>query len=348
MVTGVTDRAGGRLRLLMPHTVLSSFIRADIDMLRTVHDVRLVPCRSLGEILQSVVRASSCDAVVCWFGSTRYLPLAASARMMGRKVVIISGGYDVAAMPALDYGNMYHRWSRMLGRALFRLADAVASISASAAEEARVNAGVDTTHSRVIYLGLDPALGAEAPAFADKDALVLTVGHADQSSIVRKGILTAVRIARLLPDVQFVVAGPAQPQAMRILEAEAGPNVRFEGAVSWTRLCELFSAAQVYVQPSRHEAFGYSVAEAMLHNCLPVVTRCFSLPEVVGGAGLYVEVADDLVAWASAIRTALNAPMLSEQPRARVLTMFPAERRRGQLLQLLSDVCEGGADGPGG
>ena len=335
-----------RLRLLMPHTTLSSFIRADVDRLRTAHDVTLVPCNSLGDIARSVAAAPTCDAVVCWFGSTRYLPVAASARVLGRPVLIISGGYDVAAVPALDYGNMLPGWRRLLGRELFRLANAVASISQSAAEEARTNAGVDPARVRVVYLGLDPMLGAGAPEFERKQRLVLTVGHTNRTTILRKGMLTTVRIAQLLPDVPFVLAGPADPDAMVVLRAEAGPNVRFEGEVGQDRLWELFGSARVYIQPSRHEAFGYSVAEAMLHNCVPVVSRSFSLPEVVGGAGVYVDDADNLTAWAGAVTTALGGPLLAEQPRSRIIAKFPAERRTTQLLQWLGELCEGGTDAP--
>jgi glycosyltransferase involved in cell wall biosynthesis len=342
----VPDGGVRRLRLLMPHTALSSFIRADIDRLRTAHDVTLVPCDSLGDIARSVAAAPACDAVVCWFGSTRYLPIAASARMLGRRVVIISGGYDVAAVPALDYGNMLRGWSRLLGRMLFRLADKVAAISQSAAEEARANAGVDPTRIRIVYLGLDPMLGAGAPAFEGKQRLVLTVGHTNRTTMLRKGLLTTVRIAKLLPDVRFILAGPADADAMEVLRAAAGPNVRFEGEVPQDRLRELFRSARVYIQPSRHEAFGCSVAEAMLHNCVPVVSRSFSLPEVVGGAGVYVDDADNLTAWASAVTTALGGPVLAEQPRERILAMFPAERRTTQLLQLLGELFEGGTHAP--
>ena len=335
-----------RLRLLMPHTALSSFIRADIDRLRMAHDVSLIPCRSLGEIARSIAAARACDAVVCWFGSTRYLPVAASARILGRRVVIISGGYDVAAVPALDYGNMLRGGRRILGRALFRLADVVAAISQSAAEETRINAGVDPARIRVVYLGLDSTLGACAPPFEGKQRSVLTVGHTNRTTIVRKGMLTTVRIAKRLPDVPFILAGPAEADAMGVLWAEAGPNVRFEGEVSPERLGGLYSSARVYLQPSRHEAFGYAVAEAMLHNCVPVVSRSFSLPEVVGGAGVYVDDPDDLIAWAGAVTIALDAPLLAEQPRERIIATFPAGRRTSQLLQLLGELCEGGIDAP--
>lgn len=344
----VVDVTVPRLRLLMPHTALSSFIRADVASLQTVHQVTLVPCGSLAEIARSALLAPRGDVVICWFGSTRYLPLALSARLWGRPVIIVSGGYDVASVSALDYGNMYHWGSRLLGRALFRLATVVASISKSAAAEARANAGVRDAQIRLLYLGLDGSLGAGAPLWAAKERMALTVGHADLSSIHRKGILTFVRASRLLPDVPMVVAGPARPDALAVLQAAAGPNVRFEGKVSWERLCALYAGARTYVQPSRHEAFGYSVAEAMLHGCVPVVSRCYSLPEVVGDSGWYIEDPDDLEQVAAAIRLGLDAPTSGRAPRERVLAMFSETGRREALLRLVAEVCQKGRSGANG
>ncbi len=341
----LSDATAPRLRLLMPHTALSSFIQADVASLEMAHEVTLVPCGSLAAIARSVLLAPRGDAVVCWFGSTRYLPLALSARLWGRPVIIISGGNDVASVPALDYGNMYHRGSRLLGRALFRLATVVASISKSAAAEASANAGVRDTQIRLLYLGLDGSLGAGAPSWAAKERMALTVGHADLSSIHRKGILTFVRASRLLPEVPMMVAGPITPDALTVLRAAAGPNVRFEGKVSWDRLCALYAGARTYVQPSRHEAFGYSVAEAMLHGCVPVVSRCYSLPEVVGDSGWYIEDPDDLGQVVAAIHLGLEAPTPGQAPRDRVLAMFSGAGRREALLKLVVEVCQRGVCG---
>lgn len=333
-----------RLRLLMPHTALSSFILADIRSLETAHEVVLVPCDTLAAIARSVLLAPRGDAIVCWFGSTRYLPMALAARLWGRPVIIISGGYDVAAVPDLDYGNMYHRGSRFLGRALFRLATAVASFSESAAVEARTNAGVRDAQIRVLYLGLDGSIGRETPAWHTRGRVALTVGFADRSSIHRKGILTFVQASHLLTDVTMVVAGPTHPEVRAILEQAAGPNVRFEGRVSWDRLVALYGSARAYVQASRHEAFGYSVAEAMLHGCVPVVARCYSLPEVVGDSGWYIDDPRDVAQVAAAIRQGLDTPPPGPPPRDRVLARFSMEARRVSLLQLVAEVCHGGGD----
>ena len=90
------------------------------------------------------------------------------------------------------------------------------------------------------------------------------------------------------------------------------------------------------VQASIHEGFGYSVAEAMLCECVPVTSRKAALPEVVGNCGLYV---DDLnpQSVANKIKEAL-ASDLGQEARARIMQEFPLEKRREALLAEVGKV----------
>ncbi len=329
------------MHILMPIIEPLSFVQDDITRLQKVHQVRTMACRTFGQMLHCALSTRKADVLLCWFGSIRFLPAACVARVLGKRIVVISGGYDVASEPSFGYGNMLHRVTRLLGRTLFRLTHRVASISYAAADEAVANAGVDRQKIRVIYLGLDANFGAGAPEWISRGPVVLTVGQTNSSSIVRKGIATLLRASRELPEARFVFAGPVEPAVQDFMTQEAGTNVTLVGRVSKERLGELFAEARVYVQVSRHEAFGYAVAEAMLSGAVPVVSRRGSLPELVGQAGLYVE-PDDVAGLVSAIRRALQPPLPPEDPRARVRTLFSAEDRESKLLQLLSEVTADG------
>jgi len=46
--------------------------------------------------------------------------------------------------------------------------------------------------------------------------------------------------------------------------------------------------SKIYLQLSRHEAFGVSVVEAMKYGCIPIVSNAFALPEVVGNNGYII------------------------------------------------------------
>ena len=90
--------------------------------------------------------------------------------------------------------------------------------------------------------------------------------------------------------------------------------------------------AKVYEQASRHESFGCSLAEAMLCECIPVVSRNAAIPEVVGDCGFYV---NDLnpESVAGNVKEALNVSNdLRENARERIRTHFPLEKRKRELL----------------
>jgi glycosyltransferase involved in cell wall biosynthesis len=96
----------------------------------------------------------------------------------------------------------------------------------------------------------------------------------------------------------------------------------------------------VYVQPSRHEGFGLSVAEAMLAGCVPVVSAAGALPEVVGDAGIVLATeapgARDV---AEGIRRGLSSDdSARERARRRVLERFPLGTRAERLAEVIDEA----------
>jgi glycosyltransferase involved in cell wall biosynthesis len=323
-----------RLRILLPHIQLPSFLRADLQILASRHEVVLAPCRPIWRLPAALQQCLASDLVFCWFGSTRFLPVVLLARLLRKPVVVVAGGYDVAAVAEINYGNMRGGLTRLLGRWLFRAATAVLPYSQAAAREACENVGVDSRKQQMIYLGFDPA--QFPPPRIVKQQWVLTVAAIDESTIHRKGLLTVAAVSRLMPDVPFVIAGRGEPAAMEALRTAGGPNLRLPGFVSDAELSDLYARAKVYFQPSVHEAFGCSVAEAMLYNCIPVVTAAHSLPEVVGGCGYYVS-PGEAAAMVATVRRALDEglPPGCEDPRARILREFPSSRRAAALQAVI-------------
>jgi glycosyltransferase involved in cell wall biosynthesis len=261
------------------------------------------------------------------------------ARLLGRPIIVVAGGYDVANVPSIQYGNMQGGMTRLLGRLAFRLASRVLAFSGSAALETERFAGVPRDKIRTLYLAFDSnRLGADVPAPV-KERFVLTVGHLNSNSIVRKGVLTLVRASRLMPDEKFVIAGHGDADTMRRLKAEAGVNVVFAGAVTDEARNDLLRRAKVYCQASVHEGFGAAVAEAMLFNCVPVVSPTGSLPEVAGPHARFVD-SGDAVALASALRSALDAGGdEGESGRAYIIRSFNVASRRTGLFQALNEAC---------
>jgi glycosyltransferase involved in cell wall biosynthesis len=274
------------------------------------------------------------DAIVCWFGSMHALVPFLTGRLLGRRCLVIAGGYDVACEPAINYGNMRGGLKKAIGMLVFRLAHRVLAFSEHAGREVVTHAKVPSAKVEVITLGVaDAPDGGPAVRTGDRRS-VITVGVLNESNLARKGLRAFVQAARFLPDVPFVLVGGWTDRAVEQLRAIASPNVEFTGWVSDRELRARMEAAGAYVQVSYHEAFGVALAEAMLCGCVPVVTSRGSLPEVVGETGLYVPYGDP-AATAEAIRSALSSPALGEAARQRIRTHFPPSLRHGKLLAAL-------------
>ncbi len=326
------------IKIFLPITSMSSFVKKDIDILKSEFEVEIAYCNTFLSMFTNIRFIFKNDCIFCWFGSLRFFPVILAAKIFKKKIIIVSGGYDVASVPEIQYGNMYGIFSKYLGRLLFYMADKVTSVSLLNIEETKKNAKVPDHKIRLIYHGFEDVVDNSKINFT-KEKLVLTVGYIDMCTIYRKGFLTFIKISKLLPDIPFIIIGSGSDEALDILKKNAGKNIIFTGFVSKEELHSNFLKAKIYLQPSIHEAFGCSVAEAMLYNCIPVVSDKGALSEVIGESGICLDV-NNIEESAYIIRKILNDNIKFQvEPRKRVLSKFPISKRHDLLLNLIDEVC---------
>ncbi len=324
------------MNILFLHTGLQSFVRRDLEILRGAHSVRSV-CnhrRALRNLAWNLKDLAWADLVFCWFASAHFLPAALLARSLGRKLVVVAGGFDVAALPEIGYGAMQPGLRREVGRRLLQLADRVLCVSASNQDEAIRNAGVEPARCELIPHGFPAYWEPPTP----KRPLAVSIGQVCRANLERKGHRHLVRLARAFPGVRFKLIGRWRDGAYQLLRRLAPANLELSGYLPDPELRYLLQRARVVVQPSRHEAFGCSVAEAMLYRCVPVVSDSFALPEVVGEAGFVADCAQP-GSLERAFAAAMDAPQqLGERARQRILKLYSLRRRAHSLLEVLSRV----------
>jgi len=191
---------------------------------------------------------------------------------------------------------------------------------------------VDPKKVKMIYHGFSANLnGIDAPL--EKEKIVITIGTVSSETIITKGLKLFVESAKLLPDTKYLLIGPDKDGALNRLKETAPINVEFLGGIYGLNLVELCGRAKVYVQASVHESFGCSLAEAMLCECIPVVSRNGAIPEVVGDTGLYL---DELTAekLAEKVKCALAIPEdFGKLARNRIIEKFPLTKRREEILE---------------
>jgi glycosyltransferase involved in cell wall biosynthesis len=290
-----------------------------------------------------VAKVRRCDLVFAWFAGWHAFPALVLARLFRKPSVLVVGGFDTASVPEIGYGWQRGGVRRWVSRTTMQLATRLVTNSRSSLFEIERNAGLDPSRAAVIYHGL-------ADRFPDggtpeRDRLALSVGVVRRRNLTRKGLRPFVRAAARLPDVEFVLAGSWRDDAIDDLRRDAGPNVRFTGFLADADLDALFRRAAVYVQASRHEGFGLSLAEAMLAGCVPVVTDAGALPEVVGDVGVTIA-APDPASIAKGVERALQLGTAEgARARARVLDAFPLGPRADGLWREVEAAAAGRRSG---
>jgi glycosyltransferase involved in cell wall biosynthesis len=326
------------MRILFVFKQRFRFVELDLELLRERWDVReWEQARKLPNPFALARAVWKADLVFGWFASWQtFLPFT-FAWLLRKPSVLITGGFDTANVPEIGYGYQQARGiARPLSRWIIGRASRVVTYSDYLRGELGRNVGIPRDRVSLVYLGVPDPFGSlpDEP----RERLVLSVANVAGLNFERKGLRAFVETSRLLPDVQFTLAGAWVDGTVDRLRELAGPNVTFTGRLTRAELDDLLRRASVYVQASKHEGFGLALAEAMLAGCIPVVTKAGALPEVVGDVGVQVET-NDPEALADGISRALDQDAGARlRARSRVLEEFPLEARARGLSEVIEEL----------
>jgi glycosyltransferase involved in cell wall biosynthesis len=326
-----------RIRVaLVYYSSFSSFIENDFNILSKHFDVRQVNLRSARDLPGLASAIYWCDLSFTWFAGEHAVPTVVLSRALGKKSVVVAGGYDVACQPEINYGQFTLPWhKRFMNKFVLNHADAILPVSDFTRRETL--RWSRPKRLELVYNGVDVGrLGRDA--VSKKEDLVLTVGGLKKDTIRRKGIEAFVKSAALVPEAHFAVIGEALDDSIDHLISIASENVEFTGRISDSELAGWYRRAKVYVQASAYESFGMALAEAMLCGCVPVVTERGAIPEVAGDAGFYVPYGD-VEKVAEGIRIALKSD-LGSGASERIRANFSKERRDSALTRIIEELCD--------
>ncbi len=313
---------------------MADFVASDRDLLSQSYEVRAIFHRGTlhgwPDALRILWAVARSDSNVSWFAYDQAYFAVRFSRLLGKRSVVILGGFDVAPeerpsgqIPARDANRL--RYTLDHASAILAVSERIASLA---------TAWTSRNDIRVVPLGFD---GTKFAPRGPKDGSVVTTAYIRRDTVERKGLRSVVRAAAEFPETPFYIIGKALDDSIVQLRGDAPSNVTFTGWVEEKQLIERLQKASVYVQASLHEAFGSALAQAMLCGCVPVVTRGGALPEIVGETGIYVPT-NQPADIASGIRAALARPGNGTIARDRVITRFNLEQRRAAFLQALGST----------
>jgi len=318
-----------------------AFILRDIELLKKHYNLLVANFvgvkKNLKDTLFTLIilwrKIQKADITFIWFADFRALVTIFLAKLLKKHSILIIGGYEVAKVPEISYGGALGVFSSVKNKWILRNADVVVSVSKASQKELQRNLNFHT--SKLVYNGVEVEKFTRDIAI-QKEKIAITVGRITKSNLMRKGIEPFVKAAAFLPDIPFYIIGKYDDEAYVHLKSIASENVVFTGFVSEEELIRYYQRAKVYVQASAHEAFGISLAEAMLCECVPVITERGALPEVVGRTGFFIPF-DDPEATAKTIKKAMkiNTGVVC---RDHILKNFSMKRREIALKKIIDGV----------
>jgi len=313
------------IKILFVYSALGSFVRRDLEILeKCFHVKKMKVIMSPLTVLRLLKGILWADVVYAWFIKLNTFFAVFFCMVLRKKCIIVAGGYDVAYVPEINYGALLSPWRRIMAKFVLEHASKVLAVSGS--NRNQIMRLARPKRLKLVYNGVD---AEKFKPSGEKENLVITVGRVSDSTIKRKGLDTFVKAAACLPDVRFILIGKYDGSIER-LKKMAGSNVIFTGYVSEESLLRYYQRAKVYCQLSAHESFGVALAEAMSCCCVPVVTRRYALPEVVGDTGFYAPY-NDPEATAEAIRKALKSDK-GTKARERIKKYFSIKTRERMII----------------
>lgn len=270
-------------------------------------------------------------------------------RLYRKKLYIVIGGYDVAAIPQINYGVHVRRGRSWFASYAMRNATALLPVSANLIEyennfisENVVKGGISvftpTIKGRieVIPNGYDGQTWYKNPGI-EKDNIVLTVAYINNDrTFSLKGIDMYIKMAEKFPEFKFIVVGVSKEYLKKPMSNLPGnffayPKSDIEG------LRDFYSRAKIFCLFSLSEGMPNTLCEAMLCECIPVGTNVTSIPDIIGDTGFVIWNKNERE-YESALQKAIDAPLeLGKQARERIAKEFSLAKREESIVKLISD-----------
>jgi glycosyltransferase involved in cell wall biosynthesis len=292
------------MAILYFHTGSSSFVNKDIIILSEIDEVKVfafhsdkkwkTPFLLIKQKLFILQHLFSTKLYVAQFaGYHGYLP-GLFARLTGKNFLVIAGGTDCVSFPAIGYGNFNKKLLGYFTKLSFKLATHVSpkhgtlisynyTYDKSIPAEQGIKAFIKNykTPTTTIPNGYDATQFFKSTEKRKNSFITVTGGLEFSFQQQLKGIDLILKVAAKFPDCEFTIVGVPSFVKLPI----TSDNVKTIPPTKNNELQKLYSEHQFYLQLSMAEGFPNALCEAMLCECVPIVSHVFSMPEIIESSG---------------------------------------------------------------
>lgn len=243
---------------------------------------------------------------------------------------------------------------RLKNRIFYKFVDAFIAVSHERRDQMLHGLGVGDRPISVVHWGVDVdsvvAINQDEARTQLKvkgSPSILSVGHLGPIKGHDDSIEAFSHVVRVYPDAYLYIAGDGSEGDFKRLQKLIATHslshaVTLLGQVS--DVAARFDACDIFLQPSREEAFGLVFIEAGIHGKPVVATRIGGIPEIVVDqeTGLLVDIASPEALAEAIMRLCNDAELRNEMGLAgarRVSEHFTQTAKVGQLAHFLEAVA---------
>ena len=340
--------------LIFIYPKLYTFIQTEIKLLSDEFNLvsitqnwerkTLLPFNLIRQVIFLVINIRKVDTILISFGGYWSFFPALFSNLLGKKVAIVMHGTDCVSFPEIEYGNLRNPILSYVTKKSLHWASIILPVSESLVYTENNYYSSKTlkfgynyhlsnikTPYKVIHNGLNVLDWVrDNEIIRNKTSFVTVLG---EGKIKIKGVDLIIEVASRFPNSIFYLAGIENVKGYNIPK-----NIICKGRLTPEELKVLFNQSQFYLQLSNTEGFGVALCEAMLCECIPLVSDVNFLPTIVGDSGFVLKKrnSDMLV---DLINMALNSDIihLEQKARKRIKDNFSVNKRKKMLLSVLTN-----------
>jgi glycosyltransferase involved in cell wall biosynthesis len=278
-----------RKKVLLVYPAWSVFVQTDFEILSEEFDVYLYhfkPAKGIAAVLREIIKQFGFlifniwrfRAILIWFADQHSLLPVIFSKLLGKRSLLVVGGYDVCRIPNLNYG-VFCSVPRGLAAA-WSLKNATVNLPVSTHVARKVRAITRKNNSQLVFNCVKETRITKQSNTERKYILTVALIDSERTYLI-KGIDMFVETARLMPRLTFMIVGFDNLKLPWLVKSFP-QNIELVSPTEHKELPYYYQISKVYCQLSRSESFGIALAEAILHGCIPLVTNEGGMPEVVG------------------------------------------------------------------
>ena len=304
----------------------------------------LLPFNLIRQVIFLVINIRKVDTILISFGGYWSFFPALFSNLLGKKVAIVMHGTDCVSFPEIEYGNLRNPILSFVTKKSLQWASIILPVSESLVYTENNYYSSKTlkfgynyhlsnikTPYKVIHNGLNILDWVrDNEIIRNKTSFVTVLG---KGKIKIKGVDLIIEVASRFPNSIFYLAGIENVKGYNIPK-----NIICKGRLTPEELKVLFNQSQFYLQLSNTEGFGVALCEAMLCECIPLVSDVNFLPTIVGDSGFVLKKRNSKMLF-DLMNTALNSDLinLEKKVRNRILDNFSVENRQRLLISTLKN-----------